>query len=154
MSHARKIIRSAIATVLQSRLDTWGHVTESRIQSPRQIWPYLMVFAESESSDAITMNNPSIYERTAIINVVGLLRLPGTGDTQTIEDKMDAMAADIETKLTQTTLRAVVSKVETLTLVSTKMDVIMEPDGVDHAELHQTWKVTYSTREGLPETLI
>ena len=154
MSHARKTIRSAIATILKVSPDTWSSVAESRIQSTRQIWPYLMVFAESESSSGATMNNPMVYEKEVILSIVGLLRLPGTGDTQTIEDKMDAMAAEIETKLTQTTLRAAVPRVQDLTLVVTKMDVILEEDGVDHAELNQTWKVSYSTMEGLPEALI
>lgn len=154
MSHARKTIRSAVATILKTTPTSWASVTESRIQSPRQIWPYLMVFAESESSDKATMNAAAIYDKTVTLSVVGLLRLPGSGDTETIEDKMDTVAAEIETKLTMTTLRAAVSKVQTIQLVASKMDVIMEVDGIDHAELHQTWQVSYSSVEGLPETLI
>lgn len=153
MSHGRKIIRSAIATILRMSPVAWSSVQETRIESPRQIWPYVMVFAESESSELETIGQVGIYERTALITVVGLLRLPGTGDTISIEDKMDVMAVEIETKLTRSTLGAVI-RVGTLSLIATKMDVIIEEDGIDHAELNMTWSVTYSTAEGASEVLI
>lgn len=154
MSHGRKEIRSAIATILRATPTAWKSVAESRIESQRQIWPYLMVFAESETSEADVVNNPSIYGRTVNITVAGMLRLPGTGDTITIEDSMDTMAAEIETKLTQTTLRASVTTLKSLELVSSSMAVIIEEDGINHAELNMTWRVIYWTTEGLPETLI
>lgn len=154
MSHARKTIRNAVATILKTSPSNWSSVAESRIQSTRQQWPYLMVFADSETSEAVTMTLPMPYERDVTISIVGLLRLPGTGDTYTIEDKMDAVAAEIETKLTTATLRAAVSKVQSVMLVASKMDVILEEDGIDHAELNQTWQVSYSTLEGLPESFI
>lgn len=154
MSHTRKIIRNAVATILKTSPTTWSSVSESRIQSTRQIWPYLMVFADSETSEAVTMTLPMPYERTVIISVVGLLRLPGTGDTYTIEDKMDAVAAEIETKLTTSTLRAIVPRVQSVMLTSSNMDVVIEEDGIDHAELNQTWSISYSTMEGLPEAFI
>ncbi len=154
MSHARKTIRSAIATILSATPTNWQSVIETRIQSPRQIWPYLMVFAESETSNQTLVMSPGIYDRLLTISIVGLLRLPGSGDTYTIEDKMDTMAAEIETKLTTATLRAAVSRVQTLSLVATKMDVILEDNGIDHAQVHQTWHVSYSNTEGLPEALI
>jgi|SRR3990170_3310220 len=154
MAHARKTIRSAIAAILNTSPVTWSAVTESRIESQRQIWPYLMVFAESEVSDIAAVNNPSIYSRTVNITVAGMLRLPGTSDTYTVEDKMDTMAAEIETKLTQTIMRAIVSAVQSIHLVSTAMNVIIEEDGIDHAELNMTWRVTYWIAEGLPEVFI
>lgn len=154
MSHGRKTIRSAIATLLAASPSAWSQVVETRIQSQRQIWPYLMVFSESEDSDDSVVNLSGIYSRNLIVSVVGLLRLPGTGDTQTIEDKMDTMAAEIETKLTHTTLGAVVSAVKSVSLIASRMDVIIEDDGVDHAELNLSWRVNYYTAEGSPETLI
>jgi hypothetical protein len=89
-----------------------------------------------------------------VLSVAGMLRLPGTGDTYTIEDKMDEVAAEIETKLTQSALREEVMQVGSLALVSTSMEVIIEEDGVDHAEVITSWRVGYSTLEGSPETLI
>lgn len=154
MAHTRQTIREAVATILKATPTNWAVVSESRIQSPRQIWPYLMVFAESEDSDNSVVNMGGIYSRNLIVSVVGLLRLPGTGDTQTIEDRMDTMAAEIETKLTRTALAATVPAVKGLSLIASRMDVILEEDGIDHAELNLTWRVNYYTAEGSPETLI
>lgn len=154
MSHARQTIREAIATLLRNTPTNWGSVLETRLQSTRQEWPYVMVFADSETSNAMTVHAPTVYSRSLTIFVVGMLRLPGTGDVQTVEDLMDDLAVEVETKLTSTTLRAIVSKVEAVELVATKMDVILEVDGIDHAEVHMTWRVQYATAEGAASTLI
>ncbi len=113
-----------------------------------------MVFAESEQSEQTTVNNPTVYGREMSLNVAGMLRLPGTGDTYTVEDKMDGLAAEIETKLTQTTLRALVPSVLSISLVNTSMEVILEDDGIDHAEIILSWRIKYSTLEGIPGTLL
>lgn len=154
MTHARQQIREAVASILSSNPIAWGSVTKSRIASTLQIWPYLMVFAESEQSDPTTVNDPCIYGREMTLTVAGMLRLPGTGDTYTIEDKMDAVAAEIETKLTQSALRAVVSQVQSLSLTNTSMEVILEDDGIDHAEVILSWRIGYSTLEGVPGSLL
>jgi hypothetical protein len=152
--HARQQIREAVKTILSRAPVAWSSVIGSRIASTMQRWPYLMVFADSEQSDAVTVNDPCVYDRTLILTVAGMLRLPGTGDTYTIEDKMDECAAEIETKLTQSALRGEVAQVQTLSLVSTSMEVVIEDDGVDHAEVITSWRIGYSTLEGSPETLI
>jgi hypothetical protein len=41
-----------------------------------------------------------------------------------------------------------------LELVSTKMDVILEPEGTDHGQLHMTWEAGFATNSGLPEVMI
>lgn len=151
--HARQTIREAVATVLSSSPVAWGSVIESRIASTRVIWPYLMVFAESEQAEA-TFTNPASYMRDLTVTVAGMLRLPGTGDTQTIEDKMDDVAAEIETKLTQTTLRAEVQQIQSLSLTNTSMEVVEEEDGTMHAEVILSWRISYSTLEGSPGSLL
>jgi hypothetical protein len=115
-----------------------------------------MVFAESESSQAGTVNAPCVYQRDLTLIVTGMLRLPGTGDTYTIEDRMDECAAEIETKLTQSALRAEVAQVQSLELVSTGMEVIVEDfdGGVNHGEVMTSWRIGYSTLEGVPGTLL
>jgi hypothetical protein len=115
-----------------------------------------MVFAESESAQAGTVNDPCDYERNLTLIVTGMLRLPGNGDTYTIEDRMDECAAEIEAKLTQSALRAEVAQVQSLELVSTGLEVIVEDfeNGVNHGEVITSWRIGYSTEEGSPETLI
>lgn len=150
MKHARQRIREAVAKILSRNSVTWKSVTESRIASTRQIWPYLMVFVTDEQSSPSTVDEPTRYGREMTLSVAGMLRLPGTGDTYTIEDKMDEVAAEIETKLTQAALRAEVSQVQTLSLANTSMEVILEDDGIDHAEVILSWRINYSTLEGFP----
>jgi hypothetical protein len=155
MSHARKQIRTAIADLLRTDPSTWREnaVQETRIESSRQIWPYLMVFADEEVSSKDTISEPAVMERTFQLFIVGMLKLPGTGDTQTIEDQMDAMATEIETTLKPSAVSGVLPKV-VLSLVSTKPDVINETDGIDHGQLHMTWEVSYSTISGTPESMV
>lgn len=157
MSHARQQIREAVAALLAPTpsTGTYNQVIETRIASSRQIWNYLMVFADGDASERQTINVTAIYDRVLSLVVVGMLRMPGSGDTQTIEDKMDAMAEEIETKLTNADLRTALAKIGWITLASTDMQVIVtDDDKVDHAELTQTWLVSYATLEGVPGTML
>jgi hypothetical protein len=155
--HARQRIREAVASILSRNPVAWKSVVESRVASTRVIWPYLMVFVESETSQVGVVNDPCNYDRDLIISIVGMLRLPGTGDKESIEDRMDEVAAEIETKLTQDTLRAKVM-VGSLEHISTSMAVI-EGEGQDgqytyHAEVTLSFRIGYSTEEGSPDSLI
>ena len=64
---------------------------------------------------------------------------------------------EIETKLTNTTLRAVSAllQIESLTQTGTTMDVaIDEENNPDHAELQMGFDVTYMTTEGTAATIL
>jgi len=158
--HARQTIREAIATILTATPTNWSSVLQTRIATSRQIWPFLMVYAVDESTEQMLIHPVGIYDRTATIHVVGMLKMPGTGDgsgnMETVEDRMDALSAEVETKLTNATLKASVAKVQTLALQSTSMEIVTDEDEstVSHAAVTQVWSVTYATTEGLPETLI
>ena len=152
MTHARQSIREAVATVLSRNPVAWKLVTQTRIPSTRQIWPYLMVFAEGETVTGSTVNNPAALDRELILTVAGMLKMPT--DTEIIEDKIDECAAEIEQKLTQSALRAELPKVQSITLVSTSMEIVQEEDGIDHGEIITSWRIGYSTLEGFPDTLL
>lgn len=157
MSHVRQTVREAVATLLNASTHTrWTRAYETRIPTSRQQqWDYILVYPAAEGAQAELIHSPNVYTREMTLNVVGMLRLPGNGDTHTIEDKMDAMSVDIETRLTYAALVAAVPGVESFYMESTSMDVIVTEDGaVDHAELSMVWKVTYSTAEGAPSTFI
>ena len=155
MAHARQQIREQIATLLKVSPVSYKAVFETRIPPSRAVMPFLLVFASDESSTQMLIHPTGMYDRSVNINVVGALKMPGTGNgtsnTQTVEDLMDAMSVEIETKLKA----SVVTKAKTIALQSTSMEVIIsEADGtVSHAELTQTWVCTYDTVEGLPEVL-
>ena len=153
MTHARKQIRDAVQKVLKVS-KKWKLVTGTRLPSDRNLWPYLMVFAISEESEADSVSDPSTYLRDVSISVAAILRLPGTGDTIAIEDKMDETAEEIESKLTQSALRTELQAIQTISLTGTSLEVVIEEDGVDHAEVILTWQIGYSTLEGAPSTLI
>lgn len=158
--HARQTIREAIAAILATTPTNWGSVLQTRIATQRQIWPFLMVYVVDESAEQMMIHPAGIYDRTATIHIVGMLKMPGTGDgsgnMETVEDRMDAMSAEIETKLTNATLTAITPKAKTLSLQSTSMEVVIndEDGSISHAAVTQVWGVTYDTVEGLPETLI
>jgi hypothetical protein len=157
MSHARKQIRNAVATLLAPTpgTGTYQLVTQTRIDSSRNIWDYIKVFADGDTSERLVISAPAPYDRVLSLAVVGMLRMPGNKDTQTIEDKMEAMAAEIENKITNLLLLAALPKVGWIALTDTKMDVLVDVnDKIDHAELTMSWLVSYSTQEGLPETLL
>ncbi len=160
MAHARQTLREAVATLLRATPVAWGSVLETRVATTRQLWPFLMVFASEETAVRELIHLTGIYDRSVTLNVVGMLKMPGTGDgianVETVEDRMDAMAAEIETKLTLSALQAVVPKAQTIALQSTSMEVVTDEasGSISHAELTQTWVVTYETAEGAPSTLI
>lgn len=157
--HARQTVREAIATLLAATPSNWGMVLQTRLVTPRQVWPFLMVYVTEEAVDSLLIHPASIYDRTAQVNVVGMLKMPGmgngSGDSETVEDRMDAMAAEIETKLTTATLTAAQPKVKTIALQTSGMEIVVnDEDGtVSHAVLTQVWQVSYVTAEGSPETL-
>lgn len=155
MSHCRQQAREAIATLLNVSPARWTRAYETRIPSSRQVWPYLMVYAVGDTANKETIGVTGIYSRDVTLNVVGMLRLPGSGDTQTIEDKMDALASAVETKLTYSALTTALSGVETISLESTSLDVVVTEEGeIDHAEVTMLYRVTYSHNEGSPDTFI
>lgn len=151
--HARKQVRDAVATLLNASPVNLQLVTPSRIASSRQVWPYLMVFADGETSEPITVTEPMVSQRSLSVAVVGMMRLPGTGDTQTVEDRMDALAEEVETKLTTAAVRGLVA-INSCSLVSTVMDVFIEEESVDHAEIKLVYNIVYTTLDGAPSALI
>lgn len=156
MTHARGQIRGAVAAILSRNPVAWGQVFKSRVDSKRQVWPYLKVYFASEDADPSTVTDPCIYDNRPVLTVEGMLLLPGTGDTQSIEDKMEAVDAEIKTKLTQSALRQLIPQVQSFAYFNATFDVVYEDfeGGVDHAEVITSWRIGYSTLEGFPATLL
>ncbi len=155
MSHARQVIREKAALLLATTPTTWVSVLETRVPTKRQVYPYLMVYSDGEAVDNLTEDDPTVLQRDMNIVIVGMLRMPGGHETITIEDKLDAVAAEIETKLDFAALQAVVPKLHGLFLNSTEMSVVVTPDEqIDHAEIIQVWTARYYTLDGAPEVLI
>lgn len=158
MSHARAQIRTAVKTILSAGNNTWAMVVASRVQPLRQVWPFLLVYSDGEADQQVTTNYPVVYEREMSLTVVGMLRVTGSGDVgaETVEDLIDTLCAEIETKLTSAALRTALPMVNLRAhLTNTTVTVVVdETDKIDHAEVTLTWSITYFTNEGAPETLI
>jgi hypothetical protein len=141
------IIKSCV-TILQTGTAHWCSVTNSRVISSRQKWPYLLVFSDGDISRH-EHHIPFLYDRMMMVTVVAMVNLPGNSDTETVEDRMDSIAVDIENKLTADALGAYVYGVDKFDLVSTKMNVILtESMQMHHAELTMSFHASYTTMEG------
>jgi len=154
-NHARQQIREAVATLLKVAPSTWGPVFETRIPTSRAVMPFLMIFADGESVDSISVNSPGVYFRDMNIAVAGRLKLPGNNDTETVEDKMDAVSSEVETKLGYSALLATLPQIKGFRLVSTEMTVIVDDqDAPQYAEVTLAFVARYATAESAPTTLI
>ena len=154
-NHARQQIREAVATLLKVSPVTWGPVFETRVPSSRAILPYLLVFSDGESVDSISVNSPGICLRDLNIVVAGRLKLPGNNDTETVEDRMDALASEVETKLAFSALLATLTQLKSFRLASTEMVVVIDDqDSPQYAEVTLAFVARYATAEAAPTTLI
>lgn len=152
--HSRTLIREAVAGILKQETGLWAHVYESRIDYPRAVWPYLKIYADRDDNTRLSVHSPHTQEHALSLNIVGLLKIPA-GETETIEDQMDAMAALIEQTLTEAQLHGTLPLVKELTLQSSQMDVVLSTDDtISHAEVSTNWLIKYMTLEGVPETLL
>lgn len=156
-AHARQAIREGAAGLLKTSPVAWGSVFETRLPKSRPTKDFLLIFSDGDAAEKDTVGMVGDYERRCNLVVVGHLRLPGNTDTETVEDRMDAVAAEVETKLTFSTLQAVsgLGKLKGLSLTSTEMVVIVdEKEKPDHAEVTLLFVAEYATAEGSPATLI
>jgi hypothetical protein len=156
MTHARQQIREAAATLLKAATPvTWGQVFETRIPSSRAVMPYLLIFSDGESMSADSVNLPGVYLRDLNLLVAGRLRLPGNNDTETVEDRMDALAAEVETKLKFSALVTTLTQLKGLRITNTEMTVVIDDqDSPQYAEVTVSFVARYATAEALPETFI
>lgn len=153
--HARQQIRSALATLLKATPTTWGQVFETRIPTSRAVLPYLLIFSDGESIDENVTDRIGFYQRDANIIISGRLRLTGNNDTELIEDRIDAMAAEIESKITFSSILTTLPAIKGLHLNSTDIAVVVDDqDAPQYAELTLNYLVRYYTAEGAPTSFI
>ena len=153
MSHVRKQVRDAVGTLLSAAPVKWQRVFKARSAPARDVLPYLLVYIADENSDAQDIHAGFLQLREMTLSVSGRVRIV---EGEALEDSLDAMAAEIETTLTTTALKAQLgNKLKHLELVSSRPD----DDATDehertYAEIALDWRVQVHTAEGAPETLI
>jgi hypothetical protein len=152
--HARTQIRRAAADLLKPETGgAWALVWQSRIDYPRELWNYLKVFTDREDAQRISVNSPATRERSVSLNVVAMIRV--SNNFEEVEDRMDDLAAYIESMLTEDAMRAAWAMIVHVDLQSSAMDIVLNAEEkIDHAELTLTFAVRYRTLDGAPESLI
>ena len=154
MSHARTQIRDEAIALLRYEKISWSAALAGRIEPSRQMWPYLLVYSDSDKVIGHTVDAPMYLEREMSLNIVGKLKMPGNCDGESIENSMDALAAKVEEILTSNSMREGMNTV-TLSLASIDTNLMVtDEDKVDHGEVHMVFTVEYQTMEGEPEVLI
>ncbi len=126
MAHIRTQIREAVGTILSTSPTTWQRVFSTRLAPARDVTPYLMVWIDAETIGASTIHTTATQERELLLTVVARSRVT---DGEVLEDTLDAMAAEIETTLTDTALRSTLSNNNVwMVLKSTSSDLQVEDE--------------------------
>lgn len=151
MAHAREQVRDAVDTLLSASPTEWQIVFNSRIAPARDVTPYLLVYIESETTEPLDIHPGYTMMREMMLTVKARTRVI---EGEQLEDKLDAMAEEIEQTLTTTALRAAVPKLKTLTLIGSNSDLVEDENERTFAEVALDWRVQVMTNEGVPETLV
>lgn len=153
MAHVRQTVREAFAALLDaSAANLWTTVLETRIKPARDIMPFLMVYTESETTDAILIHGPTQYDRSIQITTKAYINI---SDDEQVENRMDAIAAEIEMLITQATMNTQLSnKCKSIALTSTDLSIETDENERTAAIVTLDWLVRVFTVEGDAETLI
>lgn len=141
MTHQRRAIREAVKNLLVDETDAEDRVFTNR---PTSLWevpsPSILIFALNEASQKhIVSTNQSRRKMNLAIEV--RIQLPQDGELITdLDDQLDQMAFDIETRInTDTNLEDAANDI---TLVSTEIELSDEGD-VPEAAMRMTYEVSY-----------
>ncbi|MCG7984734.1 MAG: hypothetical protein JAY90_18530 [Candidatus Thiodiazotropha lotti] len=151
MSHVRKQVRDAVGVLLSANPTNWNHVFKTKITPQREVLPYLLVYIDNENIEALDISPAYLQLRDMQLIVRGRFRLV---EGESLEDYLDDIAVEIETKLTTATLKAqLADKLKGFELVTINDDLITDDNERSYAEIVFEWHVKVMTTEGIPETL-
>ena len=145
--HVKQQIREAVGTILEAAPTNWKTVKETRLPSDRDIFPYLMAYCESEVLDPLYIHSPIEYMRDIGLVIKGHALL--SNDTESFEDSLDNILEEIEQTLTEPSLKAQLSGVQSLILNSTDSE-ITDDDDRTYATVTVNYTVRVNTTEGTP----
>jgi len=152
MAHVRKKVNDAVYGILNTTPVLWTLVWQNRLPPSRGVTPYLQVWVDSEEINAEDIHQGHLQRRSMTLITRGRLR---TIEHEEDEDRVDAMAAEIETKLTTAALNTALSnKLRKLHLESVDIGFAEEDDERDFFEVVLSWTVEVYTLHGSPETLV
>lgn len=138
--HKRRVILEAIQTKLKT-VSGFGGVWIQRIPPKRAAWPCLTIYADSETTDTLTIHNqPRPQERTLSVTITAWVR--GAADDEKPEKDMDASALLIESGMVGN-----FGGLDCL-LQSTSFNVDEEEPEIHTVEL--IYQISYDTTESNP----
>jgi hypothetical protein len=153
MSHVREQVRGAVVTLLNTSPTAYRRAYNARIPPMQQVWPYLMVWVESEAIPGGTIHPSKIQERSMTLVIEARVQLPQR-ETEELENQMDDVAAEIETKLTLTTIQTVLPKIGSFDLTDTRIELAVDQEeNPSYGAVVMNYIISYSTIEGIPGTL-
>jgi len=152
MAHVRKQIRDAVVKLLKaSSPSNWRYVYNSRQPLQREVRPYLLVYIETEEDEDATIHPATLIDRNMTLSIVAnvdILKNP-----ETFENTLDSIAADIENRITFTTLNAqLTGAVKGLFLLGSNSQIVTDETERTYGEIALSYRVQVMT-QGDPETL-
>lgn len=145
MTHARQQIREAAATALTGLATTGSRVYQSRVHPLADSnLPCLLVNTDDEQLDQASIGMPPLLQRQLELRVRAVAKV-----TASLDDTLDAMLAEVETVLGNTTLGG---KVKVLAPQAIRVAIEQGEKPVGIAEL--IYVATYHTAQNAPETIL
>ena len=154
MSHARQQVRDALVTLLNATPSSYRRAYNTRIPPMQQVWPYLLVWTDSETVTEQTIHPSSLQLRDMNLAIEARVQLPQR-ETEVLETRMDTVAAEIETKLKLSTMQTSLAHITDFVLTDTRMELAVDQDDVPaYGAITLNYVISYTTVEGSPETLV
>lgn len=147
MAHLRQQIREAIATALSGLSTTGSRVYTSRVYPVQTAdLPCLLIYADSERSNALTISCPRPLERSVQFRVEAYAKA-----TSDLDDTLDQICVEVERALAMP-VSALVGIVRSITLDSTELELVSAEKPTGRARLAYT--VDYFVAEDAPDVAL
>lgn len=144
MTHVRQQLREEVATVVTGLATTGVNVFQSRKYPLQESeLPCLIVTTEGDDVEKLTMNFPSLLERSTVVRITAKAR-----ETVDVDDKIDDICAEVEIAIANATL---IAKSNDFIGTETDEDVVGN-QSVGTATL--TYQMKLHTLENAPETAL
>lgn len=147
MSHVRQQIRDAVITALTGLATTGARVYGSRLYALKDTdLPALLINTEDESIEAVGVDEPQWLIRSLLLTVRGVAQ-----QTADLDDKLDTIAAEVETVLGANAPLGALANIVGLESIDTKMESKLEkPVGI----IEMNYRITYTTAANAPQVAL
>lgn len=149
--HVRQRILETIKDIL-TPADRWRRVFLSTQPPARDVFPYLLVYDESESSENILIHPTPIQQREVAIAIRGYIQ---TQDSEQALKIRNEVATEIEEKLTHSALNAELSgSVKGLEYTGSFYEEVEDEEERISSTIALNFTVQIHTAEGSPELFV